>query len=62
MIYINNLTYFHIKIALPAPGMSQLRDALNELIDKYAEGFVNEVRHCSKTHVVKSIRHQKINK
>lgn len=30
------------QIALPAPGMTQLRDALNELIDKYAEGYLNE--------------------
>nr|CRZ23872.1 Bm4103 [Brugia malayi] len=31
-----------LQIALPAPGMTQLRDALNELIDKYAEGYLNE--------------------
>lgn len=30
------------QIALPAPGMAQLRDALSELIDKYAEGYLNE--------------------
>uniref|UniRef100_A0A915PVA2 Uncharacterized protein n=1 Tax=Setaria digitata TaxID=48799 RepID=A0A915PVA2_9BILA len=30
------------QIALPAPGMTQLRDALSELIDKYAEGYLNE--------------------
>ncbi|KHN84991.1 Transcriptional activator protein Pur-alpha [Toxocara canis] len=30
------------QIALPAPGMAQLRDALKELIDKYGEGYLNE--------------------
>lgn len=30
------------QIALPAPGMAQLRDALNEFIDKFAEGYMND--------------------
>lgn len=30
------------QIALPAPGMTQLREALSELIDKYAEGYLDE--------------------
>ncbi|MFH4979351.1 hypothetical protein AB6A40_006060 [Gnathostoma spinigerum] len=33
---------FKSQVAMPAPGMVQLRDALTELIDKYAEGYLAE--------------------